>query len=290
MVFLSGLEFGLLNSLMVIGLAVALRFGNFPDLTVEGALSIGAAVSAIAIASGIPVPICILLGGIVGALAGIVTSSLHLLTRMSRLLAGIIVSTALYAVTLHVLNGSNFPLTGFATWYGDSATWYERVLRSAVVLVPILLLLTTFLRTEYGLLLRASGENWSLVKKLGKPCWLYLLTTLAISNGLVGISGALIANYNGFADVGFGIGTIVTGFASLLIGESILVPTTVGRQLGAAVIGAFVYSTLSAFALRLGLNPQDFKLVSAGFVLAAVVLSKITASEQDNHRIGCDPL
>ena len=154
--------------------------------------------------------ICILFGRIGGAIAGIATSSLYLVTRMSRLLSSIIIMTALYTVILRSLHGSNLSISEFATWYSGSWSWYISASRSMIIVIPLILLLTAFFHTEFGLLLRASGENWNLIQKLGKPCWLYLIITLAISNCLVGISGSLLTQYNGFADVGFGSGSIIT--------------------------------------------------------------------------------
>ena len=289
-IFSSGLEFGLLNCLMVLGLMIALRFASFPDLTIEGALPIGAAICAVSTLSGIPPLLSIFLGGLAGSLAGSVTASLHLLTGMSRLLAGIIMMTALYAISLRVMQGSNVPLFDVTTWYSEVNGWDGRCLRTIVLVLPITVLLTVFFHTEFGLLLRASAENWNLVKKLGKPCWLYLLVTLAISNGLVGLSGALLTQSNRFADVGFGSGSIITSLAALLLGETILIPTSVGRQIIAAILGSFLYSSIFSLALSLGLHPWDLKLVSACFVLLAILISKRFSGGMETRRIGCDPL
>jgi putative ABC transport system permease protein len=289
-VFSSGLEFGLLNSLMVVGLAIAFRFGNFPDLTIEGTVIMGAAVSGIALVAGLPPFLAILIAVAVCGAAGITTAVLHLATGMSRLLAGIVMMTALYALSLRVMRGSNLPLFDYPTLYAHSFGWVTRCLVSGSIVVPCLIVVVLLLHTEFGLLLRANGENEPLVRKLGKPTWVYLLVTLAISNGLVGASGAMVSQLNRFADVGFGAGTIVTGLAALLIGEAVLVPTSVGRQVCAAVLGSVVYYTIFALALRLGLHPWDLKLASAIFVLAAIVVARCFSSDRANRRIGCDPL
>ncbi len=286
----SGTEFGLLNALVVIGLALALRFGNFPDLTIEGTVPVAAATSALLTTLGLSPLSSIAIACLIGAAAGLLTSSLHILTGMSRLLAGIIMMTVLYAVSLHIMGGSNLSLSGLSTFYSCAHSWFGRSAASLVLVIPLAILLVIFLHTEFGLLLRATGENQQLVKKLGRPCTLYLLTTLAISNGLVAISGAMIAQSNGFADVGFGAGTIITAFAALLLGEAIVVPTTVGRQITAAVVGSVVYYTIYAFAIRLGLHPWDLKLASGLFVLVASALSRLLAKKGETTRIGCDPL
>jgi putative ABC transport system permease protein len=290
LVISSGVEYGLLNSLLVVGLAIALRFGNFPDLTVEGSLSFGAALCAIGAVNGLPPLVCIMMGAGGGFVAGMLTSTLHLLTRMSRLLASIIVMTALYTVVLRFLHGSNLSIAETITWYSNASGWTLRIFDSLLIVIPAVIILIVFFHTEFGLLLRASGENWNLVQKLGKPCWLYLMVTLAVSNALVGVSGALITQYNGFADIGFGSGIIVTGLASLIIGETILVPTNVGRQFFAAVIGSFIYSILFALALKMGLNPWDFKFASAMFVVIAITISKVATNKEESQRIGCNPL
>jgi putative tryptophan/tyrosine transport system permease protein len=289
-VLTSGVEFGLLNGLMVVGLGLALRFGNFPDLTLEGVFSFGASVCAISSIRGANPIVAIALAGLLCGVAGVVTATLHLVTKMSRLLAAIIVMTALFGLSLRVLNGSNLSISGYLTFYQGTSDWLGRSITTLSVVLPAVALLIAFLHTEFGVLLRASGENWHLLRKLGKPCWLYLIVTLAVSSTLVGVSGALTAQYNGFADVGFGSGTIVTGLASLLLGEAILTPTSITRQILACLLGSFVYSALFALIFQLGLNPWDFKIASALFVLFSIAVSKISSSKQDDHRIGCNPL
>ncbi len=286
----SGVEFGFLNALMVLGLALAFRFGNFPDLTIEGTVTISAATSAVLTAAGVPPLASIAAASVVGILAGMLTSALHILTGISRLLSGIIMMTVLYALSLHIMNGSNCPLFGINTFFSNCDSWTERVGLSAVVVVPLSVALVVFLHTEFGLLLRANGENQQLVKKLGRPCWVYLLVTLSLANCLVSVSGSMVAQSNRFADAGLGAGTIITGLAALLLGEAIIVPVTVGRQVLAAIVGSVIYYTIYAAAIRLGLHPWDLKLASGIIVLAAAALSKFFVKKERTKRIGCDPL
>lgn len=290
-VLLSGFEFGLLNALMVVGIAIAFRFANFPDLTLEGTVSISAAVSAAVTVSGFPPIVAVAIGGMLGALAGSITATLRLATQMSKLLAGIVTMTILYALSLRVMGGSNLPMFGSSTLYVAAHDWFHRNALTLMVVVPCLLLVCLFLHTECGILLRACGENEQLVGKLQKRVWFFTIIALAIANAMTGISGALMAQYNQFADVGFSAGALISSLAALLLGEAVVYPTTVFRQILAAVIGSIVYSTIFSFALKLGLHPWDLRLASALFVLAVIVMSKSARTGiQESRRIGSDPL
>ncbi len=287
---LTGVEFGALNALSVLGLMIALRFGGFPDLTIEGTIPLSAAAAALAVTAGMSPFESLCIAVLVGATAGTLTAILHLFTGMSRLMASILMMTALYAVSLRALKGSNLPLFQYLTWFPNDASWIGRFSWTAIIVIPLFVGVILFLYTEFGLLLRATGENWSLVRKLGKPCWLYLVCTLALSNAFIGLSAGLLTHYNRFADVGFGSGSIVTCLAALLLGEAIVLPTSVERQMLAVAVGSIIYYTAVALALRLGLNPWDLKLASGGFVLLAILLSRTYSAENKGLRIGCDPL
>lgn len=289
-IFGSGIEFGLLNCLFILGIAFAFRFGNFPDLTVEGSLILGAAVSAISIKNGAPPTISLMIGLLAGMLSGILTVTIHIKTMMSRLLSGIISMTILYALSLRLMQGSNLPLFEHITWFNTNNTWISRIGTISLIVIPIFIILYLFLKTEFGLLLRANAENEELLSKMNRPCVLYLYTSLAISNGLAGLSGALITNYNKFADVGFGQGAIIPGLAALLIGEALIRPKTVLRQVIACLVGAIAYYLVYAIALRIGLHPWDLKLVSALFVIITILISKRVDINRSFIHVGSDPL
>ena len=290
-VLASGIEFGLLNALMVVGIAIALRFVNFPDLTLEGTVCISAATSAYATVHGCPPVLAVCIGAGLGAVAGALTAVLRLGTGMSKLLAGIVTMTILYALSLRVMSGSNLPMFGSSTLYLHAGDWLKRVALTLAVVVPFLVAVSMFLHTECGILLRASGENEQLIVKLQKPAWLFMVAGLAIANALTGTAGALIAQYNQFADAGFGAGSLISSLAALLLGETVLTPTSVNREIVAAIIGSIIYSTIYAFALELGLHPWDLRLASALFILMVLVVAKrADGASPENRRIGSDPL
>lgn len=289
-VLASGLEFGLLNALTVLGSAVAFRFAGFPDLTIEGSVLIGAAAAAVAAMAGCSPLVCVAWAAFGGCLAGALTASLVLLTRMSRLLAGILVMTAAYGVCLRLMNGSNLALYQTRTLYAAAGSRPARVAITLGVVVPLAVGLGWFLRTEFGVLLRATGENERLLRRLRRPGGLYLVVSLALANALVAVSGGLVAHYNRVADVGFGAGTIVTALAALLIGEAIVVPSSVPRQILAALVGSIGYYSAYSAALRLGLHPWDLKIASAALLLIVVSATRIWGRKHAERRIGADPL
>jgi len=221
-----------------------------------------------------------------GMVAGYVTGVLHTRLRVTELLAGILVMTALYSVNLHVMGRSNISLldratlaTRLHTIVHSTATWSNDVSFGAVFLVLTLVLgfaFTWFLRTDFGTAMRAAGDNPSMIIAQGVDRRGMVELALALANGLVAFSGALIAQYQGFADVTMGVGTLVAGMAAVILGET-LKPKRwrLGATIAMVAVGAIVFRGLIAVALRIGLNPIDLKLATAAFVLATLALPNI---------------
>jgi len=276
------LELGIIYAIMALGVFISFRTLNMPDLTVDGSFVLGAAVSAVMSIAGQPVA-AIFAAFFAGCLAGCVTALLHTKLKIQPLLSGILVMLALYSVNIRVMgNKSNLSLinidTVFTVFEETSVEDYIKLIMSFVILVIVLVLLFFFLKTRLGFVLRATGDNDRMVRALGVNTDFTKLIGLALSNGLVAMSGALIAQYQSFADAGMGVGMVVIGLASVIIGEVIFGVSPLLRRLIAVVLGSVLYRLVIAFAFNLGMPPTDLKLVSA--VIVAIALSMPVLKER----------
>lgn len=292
-ILLGGLEQGLLYCFMVLGVYITFRVLDFPDLTVDGSLPLGAAVTAALVVSGQSPWVATAAGVGAGVLAGMVTGSLHVLLKLGardgaatnygpKLLAGILTMTALYTINLRIMGRSNTPLLnteGVFEKLGQLvgkviANWY---LVAALTVLALLVkyALDWFLHTELGLCLRATGENEQMIRAMGTNTDFTRIIGLALANGLVALTGSLVAQQQGFADVGMGIGTIVAGLAGVIMGEVIFGERSIGWVLFAVIGGSIVYRLLIAVSLRLGIDPTDLKLLTAVLVVVALSIPTI---------------
>jgi putative ABC transport system permease protein len=280
---------GLILALLAMGVLISFRVLAFRDLTVDGSITLGGAVAAAMIVGGAHPLTATAAAFVAGAAAGMTTGVLHTKFRINGLLAGILVMTALYSINLHVMGKSNVPLleertvlsparalaTETATvhllgWNLPVQEFTVLVLTLGIVLA-IGLVMFAFFSTNIGLAMRATGDNPQMIRALGVNVEWVTTLGLGLSNGLVALSGALLVQYQGFADLQMGIGMVVWGFASVMIGESLVRDTHLGILICGAVMGSVLFRLLLAIALRWGLNPNDLKLVTAIFVLAALV-------------------
>jgi putative ABC transport system permease protein len=287
---------GLILSLLALGVFVSFRVFKFPDITTEGSITMGAATAAVLLVDGVQPSVATLAGFATGAIAGAATGVLHTKFGINGLLAGIIVMTALYSVNLRVMGQSNIPLLNVPTLATDAerlgralmgadslSLWGQSVgVRDAMTVVSsfaIVVLvggvLYLFLRTHLGTAMRATGDNDQMMRALGVSVGNMLILGLAIANGLVGLSGALLVQYQGFADVQMGIGMVVWGLASVIIGEALVGTRQLEYVIVGAVMGSVLFRLLVAVALRAGLNPNDLKLITAVFVFVALVLPDV---------------
>lgn len=268
---------GLLWSLLAVGVFLTFRVLDIADLTVEGSFPMGAAISAILLINGFN-PIVSILGAAVGGMiAGAVTGWIHTKLKIPALLAGILTMIALYSINLHIMGKANVPLLRVDTIYTmlGQVLPLDRTLMLAIVglivAVVTCLVLFWFFGTEIGAALRATGVNPQMIRAQGVNTDTMIVLGLLLSNGFVAVSGALIAQGNGYADVGMGIGTIVIGLASVIIGEVIFGTKSFVRSLIAVVSGSIVYRIVIAIVLYIGMPPNDLKLFTA--VLVAIALS-----------------
>lgn len=285
---------GFILSLLALGVFISFRIFAFPDITADGSVTLGASVAATLLIHGVTPPVASLAAFGTGVLAGACTGTLHTRFKINPLLSGILVMTALYSVNLHVMGSSNISLLGVNTLATQSerigvnlmrgatsfdlAGWDVSV-RDAMVLAAIVLavlltgtLLYWFLRTNLGIAMRATGDNVQMIRALGVNDGNMIVFGIAISNGFVALSGALLAQYQGFADVGMGIGMVVWGLASVIIGEALVGTNQLGLTIIGAVMGSVLFRLMVAVALRWGLSPNDLKLITAMFVFVALIV------------------
>jgi len=269
---------GLVFGLVAIGVYLTFRVLAFPDLSVDGTFPLGGAIAAVLIVGGVN-PFAATLAAFGGGLsAGFITGLLNTRLRVSALLAGILMMVALYSVNLRIMGRANIPLLREITSFDMVAQILGvksgLALSIGFVLVVVFIFvvgLNWFLRTEVGLALRATGDNEQMVRGLGSDTNKNVLLGCSISNGLVALAGALIAQNQGFSDVGMGIGMIVMGLASVIIGEGVFRPKGITSILLACLGGTFLYRLFINIALRLGMRPGDLKLITA--VLVIIVLA-----------------
>ncbi|GGY66225.1 ABC transporter permease [Marinobacter zhanjiangensis] len=280
--FFGALETGLIYGLVAFGIYISFRVLDFPDLTVDGSFPLGAAVAAVLILGGWNPWLATLMAVFAGMAAGAVTALLNVKLNILNLLASILTMIALYSVNLRIMGSPNLALL----YEGTVVTWWENqfspenyymapVALFLVVAVVVLVLLWRFMKSEVGLSMRATGANPRMARAQGIATGGMIILGVALSNGLVGMAGALFAQSQGAADVTMGVGVIVIGLASLIGGEALVTPTSVLRALIACVVGAIVYRLAIAFALNadmLGLQAQDLNLITAVLVTLAIVL------------------
>jgi len=294
---MGSLTLGLILALLALGVYVSFRIFNMPDMTAEGSVTLGASVAAALMIHGQNAVLATAAGTAAGTVAGAITGLLATKCRINGLLSGILVMTGLYSVNLHVMGKSNVPLlevTTLATYaerfgvrvFGRTANlnlagWAVSIRDASVLLFILLLvivvcvLLYFFFRTNLGTAMRATGDNPQMIRALGVSVDAATIFGLAMSNGLIALSGALIAQYQGFADVQMGVGMVVLGIASVIIGEALIGSRAVGLLITGTVMGSVLFRQLVAIALRWGLSPNDLKLITAVFVFAALVMPNL---------------
>jgi putative ABC transport system permease protein len=270
-------ELGLIYAIMALGVYLTFRILDFPDLTVDGSFTTGAAVAAVGIINGMPPIAATVLAFFAGSAAGIVTGLLHTKGKINGLLAGILTMIALYSINLRIMGKANLPLLREETLItplkdaGLLGTWLS-VATFLLVALFIKFALDWFLHTDTGLAMQATGDNEEMIRSLGVSTDNQKILGLALSNGLVALCGGLIAQYQGFADIGMGIGIIVAGLASVIIGQAIFGHRLIMIATLAVVLGSVLYRVVIQLALQAGLQPNDMKLISAVLVVIALVL------------------
>jgi putative tryptophan/tyrosine transport system permease protein len=295
---LGAIESGIIYAIMALGVYLSFRILNFPDLTVDGSFVTGGAVAATLIVSGVNPFAATCVALLVGFATGCITGILHTVGKINALLSGILMMIALYSINLRIMGRSNVPLLNEKTMFTMIKEWGDSLglAPDAVKTWGILLTMTLmtllfkfftdwFLQTEIGLAIRATGDNQRMIRSLSANTNLLIVLGLGLSNAMVAFSGALIAQYGSFADVGMGIGMIIIGLASVIIGEAIFGTKTIARTTLAVIGGSIIYRIVVTLALRAQfLETGDVKLITASIVILALVMPQIVRQHKEKKR------
>jgi putative ABC transport system permease protein len=279
------LEQGLAYALVALGIAFTFRVLSFPDLTVDGSFPLGGAVAARLIFDGVDPVLATLSALWAGFFAGCLTGIFATKFKINSLLAGILMMTILYSVNLRIMGRANIPLLNRATLFSpmealDISRDIPVIAFFFIVALACKFLMDAFLHTEYGLAIRATGDNEPMIRSLGTNTDVATIFGLGLSNAMVALAGALVAQDQGFSDVGMGIGIIVAGLASIIIGEALIKPKTVMRLTLAAVLGSLLYRFIIALGMRLGLAPTDLKMATGLMVVLALAIPALRGEKE----------
>jgi putative tryptophan/tyrosine transport system permease protein len=299
-------EQGLICAIAIIGVIISFKLLSFPDLTVDGSFTLGGSISSVLIIHNVSPWISLLIAILAGGCAGLLTGLLHVKLKISKLLSGILMLSSLYTINLWIMGRSNVSLLDSNTLFKVSIHFPgNEYLVKIILLMAIIFIVWTmlfmFLKSEIGLFIRATGDNDKFVKSLGISTNMTTLVGLVISNGLVALSGALIAQNQGFSDINMGIGTIIWGLAGLIIGESVVKyyynfrdrfshkktsmrADPIKQILAIGLIGSILYELFIAIILRLGLNPSDVKLATSIIIIIALGFGVLELNHNSNEK------
>lgn len=278
---LGAVEIGLIYSLVAIGVYITFKVIDFPDLTVDGSFTLGAAVSSAMIFSGYNPYIATIVSILSGACAGWVTGYLNVRWNILGLLAGILTMTALYSINLRIMGRPNIAIIDEGTVFGN----WPIILVILLITTLTILKLTRFFASEFGLAIRAVGINPKVSSAYGIRVGIMKIVALAISNGIVALAGSLFAQSQGFSDISMGTGTIIVGLASVIIGEALVHPERIWVGLITCAVGSILYRIAIAFALNahdIGLEASDLNLITALLVTFTMIVTRL--KKKDNAR------
>lgn len=279
---LSVLEQGMIYAVMALGIYITYKILDFPDLTVDGSFPLGAALTCALITAGCNPFLTILVSFVAGAVVGILTGLIHVKLKVRDLLSGIIMMTALYTVNLQIAGRANLPIYNFDTIFDNRAInaifpesmgRYRTVIIILIITVITKLLLDWYMNTKSGFLLRAVGDNDTIVTSLGVDKGMVKIIGLSIANGLVAMGGCIYAQQQRFFDISMGTGTMVIGLASVIIGTSLLKNLTFLKVTTTVVVGSIIYKACVALALSLGFPSNYLKMITAVLFLVILVFS-----------------
>lgn len=265
MLLLGTIEQSLIFAIMVMGVYISFKILDFPDMTVDGSFPLGAAIVASCLVKGVNPILALIIAILGGALAGLITGFIHVKFKIANILAGIIVMTGLYSINIKIMGRANISL------FKVNHIFNSQMKPIIIILIAILICkisLDFLLKTKFGFILKALGDNETLVTSLGVNKDRLKIYGLMISNAIVSLSGGIYAQYQGFADVGMGTGTIVTGLASIIIGESIFKNKRIFKMTTTVIVGTILYKAIITIALKIGFNASDLKLITSIIVIS----------------------
>lgn len=268
---LGTLEQSFIFAIMVLGVYLSYKILDFPDMTVDGSFPLGGAVASAILIKGENPILALVVATICGAIAGLITGMIHVKLKVTNLLAGIIVMTGLYSVNLRIMGKSNIPLFSVKHLFNGNMI---PIVTLVILLILAKITIDYLLKTKFGFALKALGDNETLVISLGIDEKRLKIYGLMIANSFVALSGAILAQYQGFADVGMGTGTIITGLASIIIGEAIFKKRSFISMSMTVILGTIIYRTIIAMSLKLGMNASDLKLITSILVVGIIFLKE----------------
>ena len=289
---------GLIFSIMALGILISFRLLNLADLTCDGSVSTGAAVAAIMIVNGVAIPVAMLFAFLAGVLCGLCTAAIHNHLRIPGLLAGILTMTMLYSINLRILgNKANLPLIKVDTLY---KVWPKMMsflspevaslVGTLILIIVLKIILDLFFHSDLGISLGAMGGNEQVVISLGMSPSTLKYVGIGLSNGLIALSGALLAQYQGFADTSLGTGMVVQGLAAIMLGEFIFNTNKISLITLRVILGSIIYKGLMYFGRKyghyVGITPNDFKLLTGLLVIISLVIASTRqrASEENARK------
>jgi putative tryptophan/tyrosine transport system permease protein len=287
--YLTALQLSICLGPMALGIFISMKVFNIPDITTDGSYTSGAVVTAVLLTNHWPalavLPVCM----VSGSVAGICTGLIHTKLRIDALLAGILVMTGLYSINLIILGRSNVPLINTNSIFSSFSFFNKDIYNQLFVVFIIILLLIFLIRylllSDFGIAMRATGNNPAMTKSMGINNDVIKIIGLAIANALTALSGFLVAQYQSFADINMGIGIVITGLGSVLIADALRIwmnVTNIGLQILLVLAGSFLFQLVLAFTLAIGIDPNYLKLVTALFVLIIVALPRISRELKRN--------
>lgn len=285
--WIGAVELGLIYALVSLGVLISYKILDFPDLTADGSFPLGGGVCVLCILHQVDPWLATLFGMLAGAIAGVITASLHIGFKIEKLLASILMMIALYSINLRIMGSPNVSLLGETTVYdvlpveSDVQLAIVRLLIAIFVVIVAKMLFDLFFATQIGLAVRATGRNPRMAKAQGIAVNKMTILGMAVSNGLIALGGALYVQSNGGFDISIGVGTIVIGLAAVIIGDAIIPARRILWITFAVILGSVLYRTFIALALNnetlngIGFGPQDLNLITALLVVIVLVVPQL---------------
>lgn len=265
----------LILAIMVLGVYISYKILDFPDLSADGSFTLGAAVTVVMLKKGASPIIAILYALLAGLIAGLLTGVLNVKLKISNLLSGILVMGILYSLNLRIMGKANVPIFGKENIFNN----INPLIIALVFVIVVKVFIDLFLKTGLGYTLKGVGDNPQMIKSLGIEIGRIKILGLMLSNGLIALSGSMMAQYQGFSDVSMGIGTLVLGIASIIIGTSIIKKKSFIKESTTVIIGTIIYQITIYFAMNIGLTPVDLKLITSLVIIVFLAVSGIKNDE-----------
>ncbi|HVX52020.1 MAG TPA: hypothetical protein VHB48_17810 [Chitinophagaceae bacterium] len=281
--YLTALQMSLCLGAMAMGIFITMKIFNIPDITTDGSYTLGATVSALLLTHHTSPYIVMPASMLAGAIAGTFTGLIHTKLKIDALLSGILVMTGLYSINLMIMGRSNIPLINISSIFSSPRFFendiYNQLVTGIIIIGIIAAAITWLLKTDFGIAMRATGNSATMTRALGVNNDRMKITGLAMANALTALSGSLVAQYQGFADINMGIGIVITGLGSVLIGDALRLWLNVNKialQVLLVIFGSIVFQMVLAVTLAAGIDYSVLKLVTALFVLLIVALPRVS--------------